>query len=71
MRARLLRAAAAVLAGNAIYFVVLLRHLPVWLRHRPFTLDAGLALDFLTCVAIFLALSLVRGAKRSPGGRSL
>ncbi len=68
MRARLLRAAAAVLAGNAIYFVLLLRRLPAWLRHRPFTLDAGLALDFLICAAIFLALGLVPNpARRSSG----
>ena len=69
MRARLLRALAAVLAGNAVYFVLLLHCLPAWLRHRPVTLDPGLALDFLICVAIFLALRLVRGSKKSPGGR--
>ena len=65
MRAQLLRAAAAVLAGNAVYFVLLLRRLPAWLRHHPFTLDAGLALDFLICVAIFLALRLLPGSRKS------
>jgi hypothetical protein len=65
MRGQLLRALVAVLAGNAVYFALLLRRLPTWLRHRPFTLDAGLALDFLICVAIFIVLRTVRGGEPS------
>jgi hypothetical protein len=42
----------AVLAGNAIYFV-LMPHLPEPLRHVPFRHDLGLLVDFLFCFAIF------------------
>ena len=69
MTPRLLHALVAVVAGNAIYFVLLLGRLPAWLRHRPFTLDAGLALDFVICVAIFLALRRFLGPKGAPGPR--
>jgi hypothetical protein len=56
VKPRFLRALVAVLAGNAIYFALLVRRLPAWLRHQPFTFDAGLVLDFLICAALFLAL---------------
>jgi hypothetical protein len=51
-----LRALAAVVAGNALYFLVLVPRFPVWARHEPFTLDLGLLLDFLVCLAIYLGL---------------
>lgn len=54
--ARVLRALAAVLAGNALYFLLLMPVLPSWARHRPFTLDAGLLVDFLVCAAIYVGL---------------
>ncbi|HUK12697.1 MAG TPA: hypothetical protein VLW17_05285 [Thermoanaerobaculaceae bacterium] len=60
------RALVAVLAGNAIYFALLFRHLPDWLRHRPFALDTGLLFDFVICLAIFLALGRVRGIGAAP-----
>ncbi len=53
---KVLRALAAVLAGNAIYFLLLARHMPAWAWHEPFTLDLGLLLDFLVCLAIYLGL---------------
>ena len=55
----LLRALAAVLAGNALYFLVLARLAPGWARHEPFTLDLGLLLDFLVCLAIYAGLGAV------------
>ena len=45
----------AVLAGNAIYFL-LMPYLPFALRHRAFSIDLGLLLDGLICTAIVLAL---------------
>jgi len=45
----------AVLAGNAIYFLLLYSHLPARWQHQPFVLDLGLGLDFLLCVALYLA----------------
>jgi hypothetical protein len=60
------RALVAVLAGNALYFLLLLPALPSWARHRPFALDAGLLADFLVCVAIYLGLgALVRRRDQS------
>lgn len=56
---RLLRALAAVLAGNALYFLLLTQHLPGWARHRPFALDAGLLVDFAICVAVYVGLGLL------------
>jgi hypothetical protein len=53
---RFLRSFAAVVTGNAIYFAVLLPYLPPWLRHRPMGLDAGLLLDFLICVVLYVSL---------------
>jgi len=54
--ARFLRALAAILAGNALYFLVLWRWLPEGARHRPLALDAGLWVDFLLCAATYSAL---------------
>jgi hypothetical protein len=52
-----LRALAAVLAGNALYFAVLLPRLPDALRHRPFALDPGLALDLVICACVWTLLA--------------
>jgi hypothetical protein len=51
-----LRMLAAILTGNLIYFAVLMKVLPPWLRHRPYHIDAGLLLDFILCVAIHVVL---------------
>jgi hypothetical protein len=56
---RFLRSLAAVVAGNAIYFAVLLPYLPPWLRHQPRGIDAGLLLDFLICVVLYVSLAKV------------
>ncbi|HVE65642.1 MAG TPA: hypothetical protein VNC59_03600 [Thermoanaerobaculia bacterium] len=48
----------AVLAGNAIYFVVLFPVLPQGLRHEPLQADAGLLLAFLLCVAMYGVIRL-------------
>jgi hypothetical protein len=58
-----LDALVAVLAGNAIYFL-LMPHLPVVARHRLFREDWGLLVDFAICAAIFVAVKYVRQKER-------
>lgn len=55
-----LDALAAVLVGNAIYFV-LMPHLPVGMRHSLFKEDWGLLVDFAICTVIFVSVKMVRG----------
>lgn len=50
---RWLESLLAILAGNALYFLVLMPRVPRWLVHQPFRLDPGLLLDFLLCLAIY------------------
>ncbi len=66
MIARWLRALAAVVAGNALYFLVAAPRLPKSWRHRPFALDIGLAIDFMICLGLYLALERLARAKREP-----
>jgi len=61
MARRWIESLLAVVAGNALYFLVLMPRLPAWLVHEPFKLDAGLALDFVLCAALYL---LARGSAR-------
>ena len=48
----LVQASAAVVLGNAVYFL-LMPHLPAGAYHVPFRLDAGLAVDFCFCLTAF------------------
>jgi hypothetical protein len=52
-------ALAAVLAGNAIYYL-LMPHLPAVARHSLFKEDWGLLLDFAICTVIFAGVKYVR-----------
>jgi len=47
----------AILAGNAIYFAVVLPAMP-GLSHEPFRLDLGLLVDFAMCVLVYVAIRL-------------
>jgi hypothetical protein len=47
----------AILAGNAIYFAVILPTTPS-LGHQPFRLDLGLLVDFGCCVLVYAAIRL-------------
>ena len=49
---------AAILTGNAIYFLLLFPDLPPWLQHRPFVFDLGLALDFSLCVIVYAVIRM-------------
>lgn len=48
----------AILAGNALYFLLLFPALPRLLQHQPFRFDVGLVLDFLLCVAVYGVMQL-------------
>lgn len=50
----------AVLAGNAVYFLLLFPHLPEPWQHQPFAFDRGLALDFFLCLAFYGLVRLAR-----------
>jgi hypothetical protein len=54
-----LDALVAVLAGNAIYYLLMPR-LPSIARHRLFQEDWGLLVDFAICTAVFVAVKYVR-----------
>jgi hypothetical protein len=54
-----------VLAGNAIYFL-LMPHLPAVARHTLFKEDWGLLLDFTICTVIFAAVKWARRDKNEP-----
>ena len=51
-----LRSLAAVLGGNAIYYLMV-RYLPPAAQHRIFHIDAGLLIDCLLCVLLFIVLN--------------
>lgn len=44
---------AAILVGNAIYYLSLVPHLPDTWRHQLDHPDAGLLLDFVVCVGVY------------------
>lgn len=49
----------AVLAGNAIYYL-LRPHLPLVARHARFAEDWGLVVDFCICAGIFVGVKIAR-----------
>jgi hypothetical protein len=51
-RQRFALAAAAVIAGNALY-LGLQHFLPLSGRHQPFRIDLGLMADFWLCVVLY------------------
>jgi hypothetical protein len=61
---------AAILAGNAIYFLILYPDFPPALQHRPFRVDVGLVIDFFCCVVVYAVIRLgVTQARRMNEGR--
>jgi divalent metal cation (Fe/Co/Zn/Cd) transporter len=62
---------AAILVGNAIYFLVLFPGLPQALQHQPFRFDAGLALAFLCCVMLYGVIRLASRHAQRWNSRSL
>ena len=58
-----LDALVAVLAGNAIYYL-LMPHLPPSVRHGLFKEDWGLLVDFLICALIFAGVKYLGRLER-------
>ncbi len=56
---RLIKQTIAVIAGNLLYFFVLMPHLPPAGRHRPDRLDLGLLVDFWVCVVVYGVIELI------------
>jgi hypothetical protein len=67
--ANFVQALIAVLAGNAVYFL-LSPHLPAQARHVPPRLDLGMLVDFWFCLVIFGAIKTVAGRKGKAQGNS-
>jgi hypothetical protein len=59
----------AILAGNAIYFAVILPAMPS-LGHQPFRLDLGLLVDFGCCVLVYAAIRLGSRHERTRRGNA-
>ena len=58
MLTRLLKQAAAVIAGCLLYFFVLMPHLPLAAQHQPFRLDWGLLVIVWIGLVIYGAIEL-------------
>ena len=69
---RLLKQLVAILIGNALYFLLLMPHLPAQAQHRPDKLDLGLLVDFWICVVVYGLMELIarnrRNNSRRPSG---
>jgi len=66
---RLLKQFVAVVAGNLIYFFVLMPHLPPLGRHVPYRIDLGLLVDLWVCLALYGVVEFVdRKRRRSVDG---
>jgi hypothetical protein len=65
VRSNFLKSLVAVVAGNAIYFLVLMPLLPPAGRHGIARIDLGLVIDFWVCVAVFGVIELVLRRKRA------
>ncbi len=67
---RIWKSLIAVLAGNTLYFFVLMPYLPPAARHRPNRLDLGVLVDFWICVVFYMLLDLVLRKSSMPRDRS-
>ncbi len=50
---RLLKQLVAVVVGSLLYFFVLMPHLPLVGRHRPFRIDLGLVVNLWVCLVLY------------------
>jgi hypothetical protein len=57
--AALLKQFVAIVIGNALYFFLLMPHLPAKAQHRPDKLDLGLLVDFWICVVVYGLIELI------------
>jgi hypothetical protein len=69
---RLLKQLIAIVAGNLLYFFVLMPHLPPSGRHVPFRIDLGLVVDAWICLVMYGIVEWLDRKRRrdeSPVGR--
>lgn len=64
--ANFLHALVAVLAGNAVYFLVE-KYLPARAHHSPFKKDLGMLVDFWFCLVVFGIIKTVAARRNKPG----
>jgi len=58
----------AVLAGNAVYFLVM-RYLPLAARHAPMRMDLGLVVDFWFCLVVLGIIKTIARYRRASKPR--
>jgi ABC-type uncharacterized transport system permease subunit len=63
-----LKSLVAVVAGNAIYFLIIMPLLPPIGRHGIDRLDLGLVIDFWVCVVVYGVIELAVRRKRAGAG---
>ncbi len=68
MLANFWKSLVAVVAGNAIYFLVIMPLLPARGRHGIARLDLGLLIDFWVCLVVFGVIELGLRRKRAGAG---
>ncbi len=61
---RFAKALVAVVAGNAIYFLAVMPHLPLRAQHQPNRIDLGLVIDFWVCLAVWGIVEVVARSVR-------
>lgn len=61
------RSLAAILIGNAVYFLLIAPHLPPRGQHRPFAIDWGLVVDFWICLVVYGLMDLARRRRKKTG----
>ena len=54
-----IRALLAIVAGNAVFFLLLSPRLPRWAQHAPARIDLGLVIDFWVCLTVWGALVML------------
>jgi hypothetical protein len=67
MLRRLLKQLIAIVAGNLLYFFVLMPHLPPSGRHVPFRIDLGLLVDAWLCLVMYGIVEWIDRRWRSDG----
>ena len=61
--ANFVHALAAVLIGNAAYFL-LVRYLPLRAHHAPFQIDLGMVVDFWICLVVLGLIKTIARRRR-------
>jgi hypothetical protein len=66
---RLLKQFIAIVVGSALYFFVLMPHLPRAGQHRPFRIDLGLLVNLWICLALYGAIEWLDRKWRGDGAQ--